>query len=170
MVTTILPDRGHRLKMCANYGTSSSKDGWKRLFKRLRRSRNPCILSSQTFEISSRAIQRSSEFRPGVRPIARPGDDAIIVNACESAPYRIARHVKEHDRFCIKSQPFSMAHILANDSLAPMFAGGTIYQAFLSPLSYQRWHSPVSGTVHTTGADRRSNARAPAPPRARYPG
>ena len=23
MVTTILPDRGHRLKMCANYGTSS---------------------------------------------------------------------------------------------------------------------------------------------------
>jgi phosphatidylserine decarboxylase len=87
------------------------------------------------------------EFRPGVRPIARPGDDAIIVNACESAPYRIARHVKEHDRFWIKSQPYSMAHILANDSLAPMFAGGTIYQAFLSPLSYHRWHSPVSGTV-----------------------
>src|SRR5271170_2617451 len=24
VVTTILPDRGHRLKMCANYGTSSN--------------------------------------------------------------------------------------------------------------------------------------------------
>jgi phosphatidylserine decarboxylase len=33
------------------------------------------------------------ELRPGVRPVASPGDDAIITNACESAPYRIARHV-----------------------------------------------------------------------------
>jgi phosphatidylserine decarboxylase len=87
------------------------------------------------------------EFRPGVRPVARPDDDAIIVNACESAPYRIARHVKQHDRFWIKSQPYSIAHMLANDILAPLFAGGTIYQAYLSPLSYHRWHSPVSGTV-----------------------
>jgi phosphatidylserine decarboxylase len=87
------------------------------------------------------------EFRPGVRPVARPDDDAIIVNACESAPYRIARHVKQHDRFWIKSQPYSIAHMLANDPLAPLFAGGTVYQAYLSPLSYHRWHSPVSGTV-----------------------
>jgi phosphatidylserine decarboxylase len=87
------------------------------------------------------------EFRPGVRPVARPDDDAIIVNACESAPYRIARHVKQHDTFWIKSQPYSSAHMLANDTLAPLFAGGTVYQAYLSPLSYHRWHSPVSGTV-----------------------
>jgi phosphatidylserine decarboxylase len=87
------------------------------------------------------------EFRPGVRPVARPDDDAIIVNACESAPYRIARHVKQHDRFWIKSQPYSSTHMLANDTLAPLFAGGTVYQAYLSPLSYHRWHSPVSGTV-----------------------
>ena len=87
------------------------------------------------------------EFRPGVRPVARLDDDAIIVNACESAPYRIARHVKHHDRFWIKSQPYSSAHMLANDTLAPLFAGGTVYQAYLSPLSYHRWHSPVSGTV-----------------------
>jgi phosphatidylserine decarboxylase len=37
--------------------------------------------------------------------------------------------------------------MLANDTLAPLFAGGTVYQAYLSPLSYHRWHSPVSGTV-----------------------
>jgi phosphatidylserine decarboxylase len=87
------------------------------------------------------------EFRPGVRPVALPDDDAVIVNACESAPYRIARHVRQRDRFWIKSQPYSITHMLANDSLASMFAGGTIYQAYLSPLSYHRWHSPVSGTV-----------------------
>ena len=31
------------------------------------------------------------QFRDGQRPIASPGDDAVIVNACESAPYRLAR-------------------------------------------------------------------------------
>jgi phosphatidylserine decarboxylase len=87
------------------------------------------------------------EFRPGVRPVASPADDAVIVNACESAPYRLARQVKRHDKFWIKSQPYSIAHMLANDSLAPLFIGGTVYQAYLSPLSYHRWHSPVSGTV-----------------------
>jgi phosphatidylserine decarboxylase len=87
------------------------------------------------------------EFRPEVRPVALPGDDAVIVNACESAPYRIARHVKAHDLFWIKSQPYSILHMLANDRLAPLFVGGTVYQAYLSPLSYHRWHSPVSGTV-----------------------
>jgi len=90
------------------------------------------------------------EFRPGVRPVAQPGDDTVIVNACESAPYRIARHVNYRDRFWIKSQPYSIAHMLANDELAPLFAGGTVYQAYLSPLSYHRWHSPVSGTVTKT--------------------
>jgi phosphatidylserine decarboxylase len=87
------------------------------------------------------------EFRAGARPVAYPGDDTVIVNACESAPYRIARHVNYRDTFWIKSQPYSLVHMLARDSLAPLFAGGTVYQAYLSPLSYHRWHSPVSGTV-----------------------
>jgi len=87
------------------------------------------------------------EFRPAVRPVASPEDDAVIVNVCESAPYRLARHVKQHDKFWIKSQPYSIAHMLANDTLVPLFVGGTVYQAYLSPLSYHRWHSPVSGTV-----------------------
>jgi phosphatidylserine decarboxylase len=87
------------------------------------------------------------ELRPGARPVAGPGDDRVIVNACESAPYRIARHVNYRDKFWIKSQPYSIVHMMANDVLAPLFAGATVYQAYLSPLSYHRWHSPVSGTV-----------------------
>jgi phosphatidylserine decarboxylase len=87
------------------------------------------------------------EFRPDVRPVARPHEDAVIINACESAPFRIARHVKQRDRFWIKSQPYSIVHMLANDRLADRFVGGTIYQAYLSPLSYHRWHSPVNGTI-----------------------
>jgi phosphatidylserine decarboxylase len=87
------------------------------------------------------------EFRAGARPVTLPEDDAVIVNVCESAPFRVARHVKERDTFWIKSQPYSMSHMLANDGFAPRFAGGTVYQAYLSPLSYHRWHSPVGGTV-----------------------
>lgn len=37
--------------------------------------------------------------------------------------------------------------MLAHDPLAKHFAGATVYQAFLSALSYHRWHSPVSGTI-----------------------
>jgi phosphatidylserine decarboxylase len=87
------------------------------------------------------------EFRPDVRPVARADDGAVIANACESSPYRIARRVNHCDRFWIKSQPYSLMHMLANDALAPLFAGGTIYQAYLSPLCYHRWHSPVDGTI-----------------------
>jgi phosphatidylserine decarboxylase len=86
-------------------------------------------------------------FRPGVRPIAAPDDDDVIVNPCESAPYRLAHGVRAHDRFWVKAQPYSLTHMLANDALAPRFVGGTIYQAYLNALSYHRWHCPVSGRV-----------------------
>lgn len=82
--------------------------------------------------------------------MASPDDDAVIVNACESAPYRIAKDVKLLDRFWIKAQPYSLQHMTAMDPLAGQFAGGTVYQAFLSALSYHRWHSPVSGKIVKT--------------------
>jgi phosphatidylserine decarboxylase len=87
------------------------------------------------------------EFRDGQRPVASPEDDAVIVNACESAPYRIARNVRLSDRFWIKAQPYSLRHMFADDPVVEEFVGGTVYQAFLSALSYHRWHSPVSGTI-----------------------
>ncbi|KAK0725464.1 phosphatidylserine decarboxylase-domain-containing protein [Lasiosphaeris hirsuta] len=81
------------------------------------------------------------------RPVASPEDDNAIANACESKVYHIADKVKLRDRFWIKSQPYSILDMLANDTLAAQFANGTIYQAFLSALSYHRWHAPVSGVI-----------------------
>lgn len=86
-------------------------------------------------------------FREGRRPVAAPDDKRVIVNACESAPYKIARGVKAIDRFWIKSQPYSLSHMFGADPAHRDFVGGTIYQAFLSALSYHRWHSPVDGTI-----------------------
>src|ERR1035437_4244835 len=90
------------------------------------------------------------QFRDGRRPVASPNDDSVIANACESAPYRLAKNVQLRDQFWIKDQPYSLAHMMDDDALAQQFAGGTIYQAFLSATSYHRWHSPVSGRIVKT--------------------
>ncbi len=86
-------------------------------------------------------------FTDGARPVAAPGDDKVIVSACESTPYGIGTGVQRRDRFWIKSQPYSLQDILADDESVDQFVGGTVYQAFLSATDYHRWHSPVAGTI-----------------------
>jgi phosphatidylserine decarboxylase len=86
-------------------------------------------------------------FRDGRRPVAAPDDTRVIVSACESAPYKIAVDVKDRDLFWIKSQPYSLVHMFSSDPVHAEFVGGTVYQAFLSALSYHRWHSPVDGII-----------------------
>lgn len=86
-------------------------------------------------------------FCDGVRPVSSPDDDNVIVNACESAPLALKHGVKLSDTFWLKNQPYSLENMLNWDEFTPQFVGGTVYQAFLSALSYHRWHSPVSGTI-----------------------
>ena len=99
-------------------------------------------------------------FRPGVRPVAAPEDGppdpsipdptAVIVAACEASPVCLMKHVQARDAFWLKGQPYSILDMMANDDLASEFFGGTVYQAYLSALTYHRWHSPVSGTIVKT--------------------
>lgn len=87
-------------------------------------------------------------IRPAARPVASPDDDNIIANACESRTYNVERDAKLRDRFWAKGQPYSLLDMLGHDPLATQeFDGGTVYQAFLSALSYHRWHTPVSGKI-----------------------
>jgi phosphatidylserine decarboxylase len=86
-------------------------------------------------------------FREGIRPVASPEDDATIANSCESLTYRLSHDVKARDRFWVKGQFYSVYDMLAHHKLAEEFVGGTVYQAFLSALSYHRWHAPVSGKI-----------------------
>lgn len=80
--------------------------------------------------------------------MASPGDDGVIANACESKVYNVTHGVHLRDKFFVKGQPYSPLDMLAHDPLAQAgFAGGTVYQAFLSALSYHRWHAPVGGVV-----------------------
>jgi phosphatidylserine decarboxylase len=86
-------------------------------------------------------------FKPGARPVAEPDNNKVVVSSCESTPYAISLNVKRQDRFWIKSQPYSLQDMLANDESVDQFVGGTIYQAFLDAYNYHRWHSPVKGTI-----------------------
>ncbi|MGD2113971.1 MAG: phosphatidylserine decarboxylase family protein [Acidobacteriota bacterium] len=86
------------------------------------------------------------EVKPGARPIHGKGDDKVVVAACDSTVYKIGRDVRAQDRFWIKKQPYSLADMLCNEYVEE-FVGGDVWQAFLSPFNYHRWHSPVRGTV-----------------------
>ena len=88
------------------------------------------------------------KFRPNMRPVACPENDNVVVNACEAVPLRISYEVKRYDSFWIKAQRYSMDFLLNMNPLAMQFAGGTVYQGFLSPTTYHRFHSPCKGTIH----------------------
>ncbi|KAK4697611.1 phosphatidylserine decarboxylase, partial [Lecanoromycetidae sp. Uapishka_2] len=99
------------------------------------------------------------EFREGIRPLEgthgaptglppfEPENAVAIYNACESCPVFLRRDVHYHAPFWLKGQKYSLGDMMNHDTLAHTFVGGTIYQAFLSALSYHRWHSPISGTI-----------------------
>lgn len=86
------------------------------------------------------------KFKPGVREVYTE-DPNTIVNCCESTPFALQTNVHMRDKFWLKSQPYSLEDMLGSRHLALNFKGGTVYQAFLSALSYHCWHAPVSGTV-----------------------
>lgn len=87
------------------------------------------------------------KVQDSARPVASPDDDNVVANACESKVFNIAKNAKLRDKFWIKGQPYSVTDMLGNDPLAKEFDGSTVYQAFLSALSYHRWHAPVSGKI-----------------------
>ena len=80
-------------------------------------------------------------------PDSTPDDDSVIVNACESAPLTLVHNVSADSQFWLKGQEYSLNNMLHRDELADTFVGGSVYQAYLSALSYHRFNSPVSGTV-----------------------
>jgi len=87
------------------------------------------------------------KFKPGIRPVYQPDNNGVITNCCESGPYNLQPDVKARDEFWIKGQPYSLADMFGSATLSSPYVGGTVYQAFLSALSYHCWHAPVSGIV-----------------------
>ncbi|KAF4637160.1 hypothetical protein G7Y89_g904 [Cudoniella acicularis] len=106
-----------------------------------------CDPNHPTFGFSSWDDFFIRKFKDNVRPIYRPNDDKYITNCCESGPHANVKSTGIRDEFWLKGQPYSLEDMLGSADDAKPFVGGTIYQAFLSALSYHCWHAPVSGTV-----------------------
>jgi len=95
------------------------------------------------------------KFQDHARPLQSPPNgqpwepERLIYNACESTVERWSYNVKTHDRFWLKGMRYSLYDMFNGDKAAnpEQFEGGTVYQAFLSPQDYHRWHSPVTGKV-----------------------
>ncbi|KAL1843603.1 hypothetical protein VTJ49DRAFT_886 [Mycothermus thermophilus] len=106
-----------------------------------------CDPSQEHFGFKSWDDFFTRKVRDSSRPVASPDDERVIANPCESKVFNVTRDAKLRDKFWIKGQPYSVVDMLGNSPLAVQFAGATVYQAFLSALSYHRWHAPVSGKV-----------------------
>lgn len=124
-------------------GANTTPDTFEKIFN--------CDPSDEYYGFGSWDDFFTRTFRSGVRPVSAKGDDSVIVNACESAPLQVKTGVSLDDRFWLKGQPYSLENMLNFDEHAPLFEGGTVHQAFLSALSFHRWNSSVSGTIHSEG-------------------
>ena len=98
--------------------------------------------------------------RPECRPIA-PGNN-VVVNSSDSFPLQYrdnqigrnpATNVKAENKFWLKDNLYSLYDMFGaeemgiKDLVDEHFVGGTVYQAFLDPWCYHRWHAPIAGTV-----------------------
>lgn len=133
------------------YLNSSSPEGWlsAKAQKQLGLSQFVCDPTRPFWGFESWNSFFTRRFLPEARPVAEPRNSKIIVSACEASPYNIEDDVKLRDRFWIKSQPYSLEEMFTarERDLAEQFAGGSVYQAFLSAFNYHRWHAPVSGRI-----------------------
>ncbi|ELP95901.1 phosphatidylserine decarboxylase family protein [Pseudomonas syringae pv. aptata] len=87
------------------------------------------------------------KIKPECRPVSEPGNTKAIVSANDGTLYKVAHGVKDTDQFWIKSQPYSLEHMMAGDPLAHLFQGGTVFQSFLDGRNYHRFQSPIAGTI-----------------------
>lgn len=87
-------------------------------------------------------------------PIGVPAKD-IIISSCESKPLshpvQPSRGVNATSPFWLKDEQYSLTDMFGKRGIRKgywsLFVGGTVYQAFLSALSYHHWHSPVDGKI-----------------------
>ena len=132
----------------SRYVLNDSESGWfgKEASKKINMNEFQCDPTKPYYGFTSWNDFFTRKLKPGVRPI-EPTNDAFIHAACDSTLFRIHTSIKSEDTFWIKSQPYSLCEMLGDKKYIDLFTGGSIYQAFLNPFDYHRWHSPVNGTI-----------------------
>lgn len=86
------------------------------------------------------------EIQADARPIAEPDNPKVIVSANDGTVYNIADNVQPSAEFWLKGQPYSL-HDMLQGHYVDRFAGGMVFQSFLSGADYHRWRSPIDGVI-----------------------
>jgi len=93
------------------------------------------------------------ELKPSARPIAAPGDDAILVSPADCRMV-VFPTLDDATRIWVKGRGFTVETLLgpAFADVAPLFVGGSLCLARLAPQDYHRWHLPAAGRLGRRGA------------------
>jgi phosphatidylserine decarboxylase len=86
------------------------------------------------------------EIQAAARPVAEPDNPKVIVSANDGTVYNIADNIQPTSNFWLKAQPYSLVNMLENQYV-DRFAGGMVFQSFLSGADYHRWRAPIDGVV-----------------------
>jgi phosphatidylserine decarboxylase precursor len=86
------------------------------------------------------------EVRPGMRPIAEPFDDKVIV-APADAVFMGHWPISEDSTITAKGVEWRIDELLSDSPYADAFKGGIYTHSFLYIDDYHRYHVPVAGTV-----------------------
>lgn len=98
-------------------------------------------------------INKSRPVHPAPNGIVHSSDSFPLTYPTGSSGTNPTFNVKKEDQFWLKDSRYSLydmfgAHEMGIvDDIRDHFEGGCVYQAFLDPWCYHRWHSPISGTV-----------------------
>ena len=86
------------------------------------------------------------EMRPGRRPVAAPGDDAVIVSPADSV-FMGSWPIDEKATVTVKGATWKIADLLDGSPHADAFKNGIFTHSFLRTTDYHRYHVPVGGVV-----------------------
>ena len=91
------------------------------------------------------------ELNPGLRPIASPEDNRVIVSPADCTyrnHFAIAEDSTIPEIVLKNTGKFaSITQLLEGSKYADSFGGGTYVHYFLGPYSYHRFHTPVAGRI-----------------------
>ena len=87
------------------------------------------------------------QFEPGKRPFHGDAETQVCIG-CETTPWAYEPSAAAKTDFWIKDVNYSLLDLFAGEEKwADAFAGGQVYQGFLSATHYHRWRSPLTGRL-----------------------
>ncbi|MFS8082819.1 MAG: phosphatidylserine decarboxylase [Ginsengibacter sp.] len=87
-------------------------------------------------------------LKPGMRPIARPNDDGVVVSPADGMVSWINSDLKADSALPLKGRmKLNLNQLLGNSKFAHYFIDGTALSVILLPKNYHHFHAPVSGEL-----------------------